>query len=1036
MRTAMILLTVLLFTSAQSALASPAEWLQVSDKSTAWIEATANARKALAMLDPANPQTARYVPWLMKRAKLLNRVESFDWKTVTAVQLVEAAALDLAEGKTPLQRYAGQGVGISYWSEAMQRIEAVWVQVPPHYSPDKDYQVFMYYKCGGGIRNKEGVAQGGYRPTAEMCCKFDDTFHVWSSLSTQVKGRNGAVVELKEAMGALQQDFSINSNRVFVTGWSDGGFTSFWLASHYPHLLAGAVPYCANWQYGNIEEIGLFNVPVLVADGWGDQGYNSGNFTRFHALKNMGYDISCLFGQHGHSYQGYEDEAEMTQIMAWARKQRRNVNPRRVRYATWNLAWHQAYWFSIERMAQPALAAQIDAEVKVGNRVEVQAQNVAAFRLTLDSSLVDVARPLTVVTNGETVYQGAYQADLFVELTKADKSRPAKTPLSSGGIVAKLRSTSYDLNAERNIPTQPWMEVRPTKISPEQKALVDKWVPRNAVDDTQVTDADLNKFNLILYGGPDINRVAARFAADFPVQFGKQQFTLGHRVYDQPEHAVQFLYPNPLSPGRDMIIHACNDLSVAGSREFNRQFGPGAGEFRTGDVAVFGAKADTIPFGISFPGPAAKFSVLDAAWRENGEVLGQAAQRFGYPEILRLWADAMQEKAGVDAAVVLCYPTTWNRWNTHLSQGPISMADLASTAMLPEYAALCEVSGETLKRMCREAAATSVLSDAHDPAYRAGVTLALSEIRDDQSYRIALDYQGSMRYAYRVEPSKMPHLFAFDSPEEFLAAQSAQLPLKNLRYSDIEWTAAAVQYVRRHKEVSPRPECFDLTRYLLDPQVNQFGAYDWLHVSVPDATVHIALHHAGQPKMAPPRANSKAFVELMPREATQHLDLSTLSGKLPVAVEISTQMFAIHTSEEQDTFRLMPIEKAGNKVGRLALVQLKLVNQGNVGIEGLAVLGAPKVYRIDGDAWPGRKLKEHDPKSFVGFHELHGPRENPTSQKAELFVIEPEASIEPLRLPNAGFNLGLVGLKRELRLPAKSSVMVPLVLLQLDSRPG
>jgi poly(3-hydroxybutyrate) depolymerase len=71
-----------------------------------------------------------------------------------------------------------------------------------------------------------------------------DTFHAWSSLDIQVKGRMGAHIELEEATTALCRDFSVDPDRIFLTGWSDGGFTALWLASHYPHLVAGIAPVC------------------------------------------------------------------------------------------------------------------------------------------------------------------------------------------------------------------------------------------------------------------------------------------------------------------------------------------------------------------------------------------------------------------------------------------------------------------------------------------------------------------------------------------------------------------------------------------------------------------------------------------------------------------------------------------------------------------------------------------------------------------------------------------------------------------------
>ena len=152
---------------------------------------------------------------------------------------------------------------------------------------------------------------------------------------------------------------SVDPDRVFLSGWSDGGFTALLLAAHYPHLVAGIAPLCANWQYANIENVALRNLPVLSIDGWGDGGYNSGQFLRWQALRGWGSDITCLWGHHGHSYQPYEDLEEFSRILDWAKTKKRNPWPKQVHYATWNLTWNRAYWVYLDRLADPLLAGQI-----------------------------------------------------------------------------------------------------------------------------------------------------------------------------------------------------------------------------------------------------------------------------------------------------------------------------------------------------------------------------------------------------------------------------------------------------------------------------------------------------------------------------------------------------------------------------------------------------------------------------------------------------------------------------------------------------
>ncbi|MCH5377473.1 MAG: prolyl oligopeptidase family serine peptidase, partial [Planctomycetes bacterium] len=500
---------------------SPQAWLSTEDHRDDWAAATESCRKLLLGIDLDQPLVKQNRQKLEATVQLLRRTDSFDWRSRVAIDFLRVMLEDLAAGNQPNARYAGTGVAVPYWSEVLQRVEAVWVHVPPQYEPGKSYQLFMYYKCGGGIYLKDGKPHGGYRPTAEMA-NNTDTFHAWSSLSTQVKGRQGAVHELREVTAALGLQFGVDPDRVFLTGWSDGGFTSLWLGSRYPHLVAGIVPVCGNWQYTNVCDASLVDTPMLAVDGWYDGGYNTSQFNRWHVLHNMGADASAIWGHHGHAYQPYEDAEEFKMILDWAKTKRRNLWPKRVRYTTWNLSWPRAYWVTIERMANPVLAAQIDAAIKPDGRIEVQTGNVAAYRLDLCDKLLDVNQQVRITTNGKPSYTGPVQPSLRIEVVKLPAGEFTKSPAMPGGILAQMDRSVYGRNGEGgglHMPGRKWIAVRPTGGEEETLQTLADWWPEWTVADRDLTNDDLAGANLFLFGGPDINRLTARIADKLPVKF-------------------------------------------------------------------------------------------------------------------------------------------------------------------------------------------------------------------------------------------------------------------------------------------------------------------------------------------------------------------------------------------------------------------------------------------------------------------------------------------------------------------------------------
>jgi hypothetical protein len=325
--------------------ANPTKWLNAEGKDERWKSVTERLRVNLQELKLTVAQEERWSPVLRDHCSTIqNRVNMEHMYSELYCDQVAMMVADLNAKRAPLGALSGKCVPFMYWSDHLQCVQGVRLVVPPEYDPDKEYQFFMYYKMGGSLVWKVGekwvnhkapgaVFQDPYHPTLDTCTRLGkDTFHAWSSLSSQVKGRKGAPQEFTEVITALSRDFSVSPDRGFASGYSDGGFTPLFLASRFPHLFAGIAPEVANWQNMNIGTYGWLNVPILVIDGWGDAGYLSENIARFHYLDTMGADIEAMIGHHGHvpandpaKVQGtaragapYDDEQTFTYLMDWA----------------------------------------------------------------------------------------------------------------------------------------------------------------------------------------------------------------------------------------------------------------------------------------------------------------------------------------------------------------------------------------------------------------------------------------------------------------------------------------------------------------------------------------------------------------------------------------------------------------------------------------------------------------------------------------------------------------------------------------------
>lgn len=1029
---------------------APVHWLSPAGKSDSWIQSTKRCRELLEQLDLRSPLVQSHLDAVKQKAAMLLHTPSFDWKRKTAVEYLENLLSDLLAGREPSRRYAGKGFGYAYWSETMQRIEAIWVHVPPAYDPARQHQLFMYYKCGGGIHFKDGRVEGGYRPTVDMANR-SDTFHAWSSLSTQVKGRMGAHIELAEATAALAKDFSVDLDRVFLTGWSDGGFTAIWLGARYPHLVAGIVPNCANWQYTNVEVPCLANLPTLVVDGWGDGGYNKSQFVRWQTLTSLGVDTSAVWGQHGHSYQPYEDEEEFLYLLDWARSKRRNLYPKRVRYATWNLAWPRAYWVSIDRVESPWLACSIDAAVTDNNRIDVATRNVAAYKLLLCEQIVDSTKTIEVRTNGELSYRGRFQPEMVIELAEPPEGKYTKSADMPDGIATQTVGSSYNTDGYLTIPGRTWLSVKPTGLGKKEAALLESWYPRNAKADTEITAEDLAEHNLFIYGGPRVNRLAARIAADLPVQFESGRFAIGDRVYDQPSHCVALLHPNSLNPKKYIILYAYNDAAAFARGNFFEMTGERVWAFRTGDCVVRGIPVARPKWGVAVSDRqfGERHVIFDNAWRTpSSDALGEIIRPLDYVQLLRLQADAIREATETDIGIIAAHTPRYLRWSDHLPAGPVTLHDLATLDALPQYISIGTMQGDDLvgKHPFRPAAWT-VRSDRRERAPGAD-ELTLADIDPTKTYRVAIGHHGVP--AYRAEPAKMPHLFKFTSPEDFLRDPHNAVLVGNLTMTPIQVTEAVARYIRKRGKVAPRPTHYDLTDYIMNPQVNQFGSCDWLHVAVEadwlDGAgtsklnrymVNFGLRRTEDPELAAPRANSKQFREFDPkRMAPACWSLEELDRHLPVIVTAKADSRCVLADDDYRSFSLGRSDSPGNRVGRAVVLSLHIANNGDRDLTGQLVLADTVLRKVNGEVWP--TPAKDSVSHYAGYHRAVGKWKEPPVHEDAVVLLFPAKAPNPEKLvaPGAGYNFGLAGLGFPVDVGPGQKVCSPLLLISIDQPAG
>jgi len=428
-----------------------------------------------------------------------------------------------------------------------------------------------------------------------------------------------------EVLGMLEELESlryINPRRLYLVGKGAGTTRAWHLATRYPHRFAGLIALGNDSVYAPAERKVVTGPSCMVQQDEVTSFLRAGllplsyaeNLEHCHAVVAQGSPMAT--GSHLHGVAmvrrlqelGYDVEylqfpgKPAGRLPDWVRDYalgrvfgaRPTVEPGHVRFKTADLRHNESWWLRIERMDDPLAFATVEGEVSNGE-VTVHTDNVAAFtilcrRLPQEVAGVSVDGRRVTVKPGENTI-AVMMGDTgwhSVPALPAGKVRGRSGPVADvfrdpfllvygtgGG--NELHAQVSRLEAER---FARYREAR-TGSRPRVKG------------DADVSDADIKRFNLVLFGGPQVNIVTARVVGGLPIRFGRDAIHLGGKRYAGEDTGVILCYTNPLAEQRMVALIAGTGpaaLYQAYDR-FGLWFGgPAYDRYKWFDYAVFNSR--------------------------------------------------------------------------------------------------------------------------------------------------------------------------------------------------------------------------------------------------------------------------------------------------------------------------------------------------------------------------------------------------------------------------------------------------------------
>ena len=238
----------------------------------------------------------------------------------------------------------------------------------------------------------------------------------------------------------VQARYHVDPNRIFLTGMSNGGIGAWLIGMHHASVFAGIAPMASGLD--NVLMPFLANLrqtPIYMIHGKKDQVMPV-DLSRSLAreLDALGYPYIYREHEREHPVAGghYFPKEELPDLVAWFDSHRREPLPTRLTVVRDGSHFQAFNWVRLDS-TDPIAAfsddlvdkrderikrrvyAKLDASIREGNRVEVQTHHVRRYSLFLNESLIDPAKPLTVITNGQVSFTGTVTPSLETLLRQA-----------------------------------------------------------------------------------------------------------------------------------------------------------------------------------------------------------------------------------------------------------------------------------------------------------------------------------------------------------------------------------------------------------------------------------------------------------------------------------------------------------------------------------------------------------------------------------------------------------------------------------------
>lgn len=508
----------------------------------------------------------------------------------------QARADSLADGQAPWTSQTGLVVR-GYMSRIDGSVQPYGLVIPPSYTDRTagKYRLDFWFHGRGETLSEVNFLDERRTRVGEFAPADTIVLHPYGRYCNAAKF--AGEIDALEALDSVKRRYRVDEDRIGVRGFSMGGASVWQFATHYTDLFFAANPgagfsetprflnvfqretLAPTWYEQKLWNLydcdkwaaNLLNLPVVAYSGELDSQKQAADVMA-EALKKEGVELTHVIGpQTKHQYEKKAKELVENKMASLAKRGRMPFPLFSNRIVTYTLRYNRSSWLTIDALEDHWTEARIDTEIGGRGSVKLSTRNVAALSIEVpaySSLLLSSERAYTIRIDDQLLAGPAKSTDGSWTFHAIKKNGIWLVGSPPPNVLAKrhgLQGPIDDAFMDAFVIVRPTGKARSEKFAAWQKAEMDRAIEHwrrhfrgepQVKDDTAITDGDIASMNLILWGDPESNAVLKRIADKLPFGWRGDKVVFGEQSFPAEDHAPIAIYPNPLNPGRYVVLNS------------------------------------------------------------------------------------------------------------------------------------------------------------------------------------------------------------------------------------------------------------------------------------------------------------------------------------------------------------------------------------------------------------------------------------------------------------------------------------------------